>query len=76
MAQSNPRTNTVLVSLVAAIAVPKIEQVTGVKLTPDDVAALVALAIVVWHGAVTAVEQFPLYVQKFRPTSPTGENPK
>lgn len=74
---ANPRTNTVLVTLLAAVIVPRIEQLTGVKLTVDDVGALMALAVVVWHGGVSAVEQFPLYVQKFHsnPTK-TGEASK
>lgn len=42
--------NRLIATLVGALLVPKIERATGVKLTTDDVAALVALVPVAWHG--------------------------
>lgn len=65
---SNQRGNTVMVGLIAAIAIPRIEQLTGVKLSIDDVAALIGLAGVVWHGAATAVERY--FPPPPNPTSP------
>lgn len=50
----------VLVTLTAALVVPRIERATGIKLTTDDVAGLIGLIAISWHGAVTAfVRYFP-----------------
>jgi hypothetical protein len=54
-----------MVGLVAAVLIPRIERLTGVKLTIDDVAALIALAMAAWHGFVTTFERY------FPPTNPT-----
>lgn len=58
--------NTVIVSLVAAILAPKVERYTGVKLTPEDQVALVAGAVTVFHAAVAAFERY------FPPPQPVG----
>lgn len=55
---STQRGNTVMVGLVAALVVPRIERLTGVKLTLDDVAALVALFMAGWHGVATVFERY------------------
>jgi len=53
-----PQSNRVLIALVAALIVPRIEQLTGIKLTPDDVAALVGLAVVAAHGVAAIFTRY------------------
>ena len=55
---NNARSNTVLLSLVAALVVPRIERATGIKLTGDDVAALMGLAVVAWHAGASTLERY------------------
>jgi len=64
-----PQSNRVLIALVAALIVPRIEQLTGIKLTPDDVAALVGLIVVAAHG-VAAI--FTRYFPPPNPQTPAG----
>lgn len=52
---ANSRSNTVLVGLIAAVVAPRIEKATGIKLDTDDVAALVGLALVGWHGGIAGL---------------------
>lgn len=67
------RSSTVIVALLAATIVPRIERVTGVKLTLDDVAALFSLAVVVWHGLATAFERYFPPPSPTQPAHPAGE---
>jgi len=55
---SAQRSNVVMVSLVAALVVPRIQQMTGIVLTIDDVAALIALAGVLWHAVAQTFERY------------------
>lgn len=55
---SQPRVNMLLVGLAAAVIIPRVEELTGVKLTTGDVAALMALALSVGHGAMLAFERY------------------
>jgi hypothetical protein len=71
---SNQRSNTVMVGLVAALIVPRIEQTTGIKLTIDDVAALIALAGVAWHGLATAFERYLPPPNPQKPVEPAKVN--
>ena len=67
----NSRGNTVMVGLVAALIVPHIEEATHVKLTTDDVAALISLAVAAWHGIATVFEHyFPPKIPFSQPVDP------
>lgn len=52
------RGNTVLVTLVAAMVIPRIQKFTGVRLDTDDVVALMALAFAACQGAAAAFERY------------------
>lgn len=52
------RGNTVMVTLLAALLVPRIQRMTGATLTLDDVAALVAGSATVWHGGCAVFERY------------------
>jgi hypothetical protein len=52
------RSNAVIVGLAAALIIPRVEQVTGVKLTPEDVADLLALGLMAFHGAAATFERY------------------
>lgn len=54
----NSRSNTVQVALVAALVVPKVQKLTGITLTTEDVASLAAIVVVVWYWAVTTFERY------------------
>lgn len=60
----NPSQNRVLVTLIAAILIPRLEQHFGLKLTADDIADLVALVVVGAHGVAT------FFVRYFPPKGP------
>lgn len=55
---SASRSNTVMVALLAALLIPRIEKWTGVKLTDDDIAALMATAVTVFHGGAATLERY------------------
>lgn len=61
----NQRSQTVMVALVAALLIPRIQKMTGVKLDIEDVAALVAAAPAAWHGFLTFLDRY------FPPKNPT-----
>lgn len=64
----NAQQNRVIVTLLAAILVPRIEQHLGIKLTADDVADLVGLSVVAAHGiAAIFVRYFPPKAQPAQP---------
>lgn len=52
------RSSSVIVSLVAALLIPRVQKWTGVTLDLDDIAALMAGAVVVWHGLSAFVERY------------------
>jgi hypothetical protein len=52
------RSQTVIVALAAALLIPRIQRWTGVTLTLDDIAALMAGAVAVWHGAGALIERY------------------
>ncbi len=62
---SQTRQNVVMVGLLAAMVIPRVQRLTGVTLTIDDVAALAALALVAWHGVASTFERY------FPPPIPT-----
>lgn len=65
------RSTSVIVSLVAALLIPRVQKLTGITLGLDDVAALVAGAVVVWHGLCAFVERyFPPPVPRALETAP------
>jgi hypothetical protein len=65
------RSQTVIVSLIAALLIPRIQRCLGVTLTLDDVAALVAAAITVWHGLGAAGERICAVLERrFPPPVP------
>jgi hypothetical protein len=69
----NTRQNSIIVALASAMLVPKIEQLTGVKLKTEDVAELVAAALIAWHALAAFIEtRFPPKVQ---PAEPAKVNP-
>lgn len=67
------RGNTVIVTLGAAILIPRLEQWTGLRLTINDIADLFALGALGWHGFSTAFEHyFPPKVPFTPPDDPAG----
>lgn len=65
--------NRVTVALVAALLVPWLERETGVKLTDDQVAGLVALAVAGWHAAAPIAQRV---FDRFFPPQPGPTTPK
>lgn len=55
---TNPRSSTVLVSLIAALLIPRIQRLTGVELSNEDIAALIGLGTAAFHGLLTFIERF------------------
>lgn len=65
------RSNTVIVTLGAAILIPKVEQWTGLKLSVSDIADLFAAGALGWHGFSTVFEHyFPPKVPFAQPAEP------
>lgn len=60
--------NRLIVTLVAALLVPWVERETGVTMTDDQVAGLVALAPAVWHAAAPVASR--IFDRFFPPTAP------
>jgi hypothetical protein len=52
------RSNAVIVSLTAALLIPRIQRWTGVTLTIDDIAALMAAAIAAGHAVSAWLERY------------------
>lgn len=50
--------NRVLVALIAALAVPWVERLTGLKLSTDDVASLVGLSVAAAHGLAALLTRY------------------
>lgn len=70
------RGNTVMVGLAAAILAPKIERLTGYKPTLEDIGELFAVALIAWHGVLTAFERgLALFMRYYPPPSVNIENP-
>ena len=67
---SSQANNRILVTLVAALLVPWIERVSGVKLTTDEVAGLVGLATAAAHAAAA------LFLRYFPPPSVPMQPPQ
>jgi hypothetical protein len=65
--------NRVTVALVAALLVPWVERETGVKLTDDQVAGLVALAVAAWHAAAPIAQRV---FDRFFPPTQAAQPPK
>lgn len=72
--------NRMIATLVGGLLVPHIEEVTGIKLSPADVEALIVLVPVIYHG-VAALGQsvkaafltyFPPPVRPTTPAEPAG----
>lgn len=55
---NSSRGNTVTVGLIAALVIPRVQRLTGVTLTIDDVASLIALSMAGFHGAATVFERY------------------
>lgn len=52
------RSQSVIVSLLAALLIPRIQKWTGVTLDIEDIAGLMAAAVVGWHGLYAFVERY------------------
>jgi hypothetical protein len=52
------RKNTVIVSLVAALLIPRIQRATGITLDVDDIAGLIGLAIAGFQAGAAIVERY------------------
>ncbi|MDR5726722.1 MAG: hypothetical protein RB191_04555 [Terriglobia bacterium] len=52
------RSNAVIVALVAALLIPRVQKWTGVVLNIDDIAALMAAAVTVSHGLCAFIERY------------------
>lgn len=61
---TNQRSNTVMVTLAAALLAPKVERATGIKLSTEDVATLIGAAAIIYHAAISA------FVRYFPPPNP------
>lgn len=72
---ASTRSNTVMVGLLAALVVPRIERATGIKLTTEDVGALIGLAIAAFHGIATAFERYFPPPNPTQPVTPAGVAP-
>src|SRR6185437_15408492 len=55
---NNARGNAVMLTLVAALIVPRVQKLTGITLSMDDVATLMALAAVAWHGGASIFDRY------------------
>lgn len=55
---NDKRSQTVIVALVAALLIPRVQRWTGVALTLDDIAALMAASVGVWHGLCAVIERY------------------
>lgn len=54
----NDKRNAVIVALVAAALIPRIQKFLGVTLTIDDIAGLMALAVTAGHGVCALIERY------------------
>jgi hypothetical protein len=54
----NDKRNSVIVALVAAALIPRIQKLLGVTLTIDDIAGLMALAVTAGHGVCAVIERY------------------
>lgn len=52
------RSQSVIVALLAALLIPRIQKWLGVTLTIDDIAGLMAAAVTVWHGLCAVIEKY------------------
>jgi hypothetical protein len=64
---NNSRGNTVLVSLISTLLIPRVERVTGVKLNNDEVADLIGLAIAGFHYGAVLIERFDCRKSRLKP---------
>lgn len=55
---NDKRSQTVIVALIAALLIPRIQRWTGVVLTLDDIAALMAASVAAWHGLCAVIEKY------------------
>ncbi|MGH8266275.1 MAG: hypothetical protein ACRETS_03050 [Steroidobacteraceae bacterium] len=70
---SNARANTVMVTLLASLIVPRVQALTGVQLSAGDVAALIAASAALWHaGAAIFTRYFPPPTRLTPPSAPPG----
>lgn len=71
---NSQRGNTVIITLGAAIMIPRVEQWTGIKLTINDIADLFAAGALGWHAFSTVFEHyFPPKVPFTQPVIPAKE---
>jgi hypothetical protein len=54
----NDKRNAVIVALVAAALIPRIQKLLGVTLTIDDIAGLMALAVTAGHSVCAVIERY------------------
>lgn len=52
------RSNTVIVSLIAALVIPRIQKLTGMTLTLDDVATLIGVGAAAVHAGAAVFERY------------------
>ena len=73
MNTTSKRMQSVIVALLAALLVPRIERWTGIKLNEDDIGALVGGAVAAWHGAAAVIEPlWERFAYKYLPPIPTS----
>ena len=71
------RSSSVIVSLAAALLIPRVQKWTGVTLDLNDIVDLMAGAAVVWHGASAIFERYfpppaPRALEQVPPFVPTN----
>lgn len=55
---NDKRSNSVIVALVAALIIPRIQKLLGVTLTIDDIAGLMAVAVTGAHAVCAVFERY------------------
>ncbi|MDR5726785.1 MAG: hypothetical protein RB191_04875 [Terriglobia bacterium] len=63
------RSQAIMASLLAAILIPKVQKLTGVKLDIDDIVDLMAASAILWHGLCAFIERY------FPPPAPKAATP-
>lgn len=66
---NDKRSNSVIVALVAALVIPRIQKLLGVVLTIDDIAGLMAVAVTGAHAICAVFERY------FPPPAPRAVEP-
>ena len=70
---NNARGNATIAALVSALIVQRVQRMTGVVLTVDDVAALMALSMTAWHAGAAVFERYFPPPNPITPARPAQE---